>query len=206
MFSQLPARPNLEQLRKQAKNLLRRMREEDPAAKLADAQHAVARDYGFASWPALKTHVEAIAAAFVPAATPPFSGRWVATVSKSGRHPAHPFQCAVVEFDVAGDMVTIADRTTDAAGHGEHRSNHVTADGREHPAGSGYTMVCTWRHPLALEAIARSRGQVVGRVVYEVSADGRTLTISSQNARENAGGWQSEVDQTVVFERRSNSE
>jgi hypothetical protein len=55
--ARLPARPSLEQLRKQAKEELQRLREENPAAKLADAQFRVARSYGFESWPRLVQHV-----------------------------------------------------------------------------------------------------------------------------------------------------
>lgn len=58
MSRDLPPRPDLEHLKKQAKALLRSMRERDATATLADALHALARDYGFASWPKLKTHVE----------------------------------------------------------------------------------------------------------------------------------------------------
>jgi len=78
----LPARPNLEHLRSQAKTLLARMREGDAAAarvfskhhpeakglppaqvrdagfRLADAQSAVARKNGFAGWPGLARYVE----------------------------------------------------------------------------------------------------------------------------------------------------
>jgi ankyrin repeat protein len=71
-----PVRPNLEQLKHQAKDLLREIREgdaaavaelrkhhpgknggpvESAAAKLADAQLALARSYGLASWPRLVT-------------------------------------------------------------------------------------------------------------------------------------------------------
>jgi hypothetical protein len=46
----LPARPNLEHLRKEAKQRLKLLRAADPAAKLAEAQREVARDYGFPSW------------------------------------------------------------------------------------------------------------------------------------------------------------
>ena len=53
----LPPRPSLEQLRKKAKDRLDTM----PGAKLADAQFALARDYGFDSWPKLVRHVDAIA-------------------------------------------------------------------------------------------------------------------------------------------------
>jgi ankyrin repeat protein len=70
-----PVRPNLDQLRNQAKDLLRAVKQGDPAAvaelrknhpkgiaasdsttvKLADAQAALARSYGLPSWPRLVT-------------------------------------------------------------------------------------------------------------------------------------------------------
>jgi ankyrin repeat protein len=71
----LPPAPSLEQLRKQAKELLRAHRAGDPAAaarvaahdpgeplKLSGAQHVVAREHGFPSWPRLKAYVERVAA------------------------------------------------------------------------------------------------------------------------------------------------
>jgi ankyrin repeat protein len=65
----LPAHPNLDQLRHQAKDLLRAANSGEAQAlahmqlvsdqiSLASAQLAVARSYGFASWPALKAEVE----------------------------------------------------------------------------------------------------------------------------------------------------
>jgi hypothetical protein len=59
MSSQLPSHPNLEWLRKSAKKRLTELRAADPTAKLADAQRAVAREYGFPSWRKLKAHIEA---------------------------------------------------------------------------------------------------------------------------------------------------
>ncbi len=56
MSRQLPENPNLEFLKKEAKELLRTI----PGAKLADAQYTLANDYGFATWAKLKTHVEAL--------------------------------------------------------------------------------------------------------------------------------------------------
>jgi ankyrin repeat protein len=84
MSKSLPSRPNLEQLKNQAKDLLKtyktadaealkRIRANHPdysnaaeteirAAKfsLSDAQLVIAREYGFASWPRLKQHVESL--------------------------------------------------------------------------------------------------------------------------------------------------
>jgi hypothetical protein len=60
MSRDLPEFPNLDHLKKQAKALLREMQQSRPEAKLADAQHAVARQYGFQSWIRLKTYVESL--------------------------------------------------------------------------------------------------------------------------------------------------
>ena len=78
MTRRLPDHPSLEHLKKQAKVLLDQLTAGDtvaheryrallnraapPAPQLADAQLLLARDYGFASWAKLKTHVESIAA------------------------------------------------------------------------------------------------------------------------------------------------
>ncbi len=59
MAQALPARPNLAWLKKAAKERLAMLRESDPGARLFHAQLALARGHGFASWRALKTHVEA---------------------------------------------------------------------------------------------------------------------------------------------------
>ena len=61
-MSELPNRPSFDHLRKQAKALLKELRRRNPDASLTEAQHAVARAYGFASWPRLKVHVESRAA------------------------------------------------------------------------------------------------------------------------------------------------
>jgi ankyrin repeat protein len=54
----LPAQPNLEHLKNEAKQRLKALRAQEPRAQLTEAQLAVARDYGFASWRALKAHVD----------------------------------------------------------------------------------------------------------------------------------------------------
>lgn len=56
----LPDAPNLEWLRKQAKQRLKELRQADSGAKLADAQLDLARRYGFPSWRALKAHVDSL--------------------------------------------------------------------------------------------------------------------------------------------------
>ena len=53
-------RLNLEQQRKRAKELLPRLKAEDPNATLSLAQWEIAKQLGFSSWPKLKAHVDAI--------------------------------------------------------------------------------------------------------------------------------------------------
>src|SRR6266567_3322501 len=57
---QLPPRPNLDQLKRQAKELLHAGK----ARALHDAQTMLAREYGFKSWNALHDHVEAVTLEF----------------------------------------------------------------------------------------------------------------------------------------------
>jgi ankyrin repeat protein len=72
---ELPSNPNLGQLRRQAKELVRAARRGDAGAlerigsvsgevTLAAAQLAIARDYGMAGWPALKAEVQARSRSF----------------------------------------------------------------------------------------------------------------------------------------------
>jgi ankyrin repeat protein len=56
----LPAQPNLEHLKNEAKQRLKALRAQEPNAQLTEAQLAVARDYGFASWRALKAYVDEV--------------------------------------------------------------------------------------------------------------------------------------------------
>ena len=54
----LPDNPNLDHLRKQAKDLLAGLRDCDPGASLADAQASLAEQYGFRTWTDLKAEVD----------------------------------------------------------------------------------------------------------------------------------------------------
>jgi ankyrin repeat protein len=62
MSQALPARPNLDWLRKTAKQQLQQLRKTNPDAKLAGAQLALARQYGFRSWRAMKAEIDRLQA------------------------------------------------------------------------------------------------------------------------------------------------
>jgi hypothetical protein len=54
---QLPLLPHPDHLRKQAKARLAEIKAQAPDARLADAQHGIAEEYGFNSWAALQAEV-----------------------------------------------------------------------------------------------------------------------------------------------------
>ena len=180
MSRQLPPRPNLEYLRKEAKDLLETLLRQDQSAKLSDAQHALAREYGFASWPALKASVEDRRAAFDQGARL-FAGVWKVDLARSQRHPANQFQSATIVFDVDGQDLRMSDVFVDEAGREDQHVNTIRADGRERAAEPrrGYSVRASWRDPYTLETVGLKDGQPIGGATYGVSRDGRTLTISA---------------------------
>jgi hypothetical protein len=182
MSRDLPATPNIEHLRKQAKDLLNELQRDNPAAQLSDAQHAIAREHGFASWPKLKAHV---------GAPSPFVGIWSADVERSRRHPANMFQRATIEIAVRGNTVTMHDAFTDENGEVVKGRNVIEVDGRERVSDTGYALVANWVGARRLETVATKDGEPIGAASYEVAPDGSTLTFSSADA-----------EYVVVFDRR----
>ncbi len=79
----LPARPDLDQLKRQAKDLLADSRHGDHAAlarldgnagaRLSDAQFVIAREHGFASWARIRRAVLAASPQRLPVTRPPAS-------------------------------------------------------------------------------------------------------------------------------------
>src|SRR5215472_11484346 len=113
----LPARPNLDQLRHQAMDLLRAAQAGDAAATrrvervsdrltLAAAQLAVAREYGFSSWARLKAEVDARTGdlaqkveAFLDASIRDWTGRAARLLAATPEIAGYSFATAVVLGD-----------------------------------------------------------------------------------------------------------
>jgi hypothetical protein len=174
----LPNQPNLEYLRKQAKALLDGLQRLNPEARLADAQHALACEYGFKNWATLKAHIDEITAG--REAGSPFVGRWILNRSRSTLHPASPFVSGALELDVADDTVVIRHSAVDDAARVEQAVNILYADGQERDTGNGYTLLARWLGPRTISFVARQGGRIVGQGSYEVAPDGRLLTITGE--------------------------
>jgi len=85
MSSDLPARPSLEYLKKLAKERLHQLQQQNPSAKLADAQHAIAREYGFLNWSQLKDSVTSSPALPASAPASPYTGLFARFTDRAKR-------------------------------------------------------------------------------------------------------------------------
>jgi hypothetical protein len=174
MSRELPARPNLEFLKKEAKDLLPGLQLRDPSAQLSDAQYQLARDYGFDSWPKMKAHVESLEVESV------FAGRWILNRARSVQHPLNgDVRSARVAITVAGDQLTVHDEVVRDHGAPDRHHNVLQADGVERAIGDrpGYSILSRFRDPRTVEFVVRNEGTVLDQGTYEVSRDGQTLTI-----------------------------
>ena len=118
-MAELPARPSLDHLRREARDLLRAAQAGDPAAAgriravsavptLASAQLALAREYGFASWARLKAEVEARttdlarqADMFCEASIRDWTGRAARMLAANPELAGYNFATAVILGDAA---------------------------------------------------------------------------------------------------------
>jgi hypothetical protein len=194
MSQLLPQFPNLEHLKGQAKDVLRVVRRRKPGWKLADAQHAVARGYGFLNWPELKTHVESVrrqsAPSSVARAIPnannecdvreshPLVGTWTLNASRSTYRASRlPQDGVMLEFEMSGHTISMTQVVVDPSGRDMAMKLSIRADGHPQPVrfGKGVVLEARWVDAGILEAIVKNGEQIISRGTYEVLADGQTL-------------------------------
>jgi ankyrin repeat protein len=154
-MSTLPSNPSLEQLRHQARDLQRDARAGEREAcerirsvsgselvTLAGAQLAIARGYGFASWPALKAEVEARTRTLVEAVEAFLSESVRGRIGRAGQllaqHPGisgYDFRTAVA-LGGAARVSPALERDPDLAGHRDPRTGwtalHLACASRRH--------------------------------------------------------------------------
>jgi hypothetical protein len=124
----------------------------------------------------------------------PFVGNWTANLVKSRLDPNYQFQSVTLRVAVAGDTVTMASELVNAAGQNQQAAETFRTDGTETPGtlNPGVILVARWVGSHVLATIARKDGRMFGLVTYEVSDDGKTLTVRSSGA----------VEHVIVFDRQ----
>lgn len=129
-----------------------------------------------------------------------FTGTWVANLTKSQRHQNHQFRSATLRFEVAGDAISLTQAGVNMSGKHESSTVQLQADGEEHPVSPqapGVVVVTKWIGPHVLETLGKKDAEVVGRGIYEISRDGRTLTATVSGT--DASG--ATFEQVIVFDR-----
>jgi hypothetical protein len=176
--SDLPGRPNIDQLRRQARELLRAAADGEPAAlariravsereSLSAAQLAVAREYGFASWPALHAEVERRRAGR-PAGeggTGPGETRW----SFGGASPIETAAGMLYPGGlVAGPDRALLDASLLPSGQTSHRLAGPGADRSARAAGSN-AMVVLAEAAISAVTLTDDQGTTYALQVREIS-------------------------------------
>jgi hypothetical protein len=110
------------------------------------------------------------------------------TDSQSFRQP--PVWDVTVEFEMTDGSLTLTQIAADAAGRESAVKMAIQIDGQDHPIKFGNDLVlrAKWTELGALETIVKQGERIVGKGMYEVSADGQSLIVST-------------AEHTVVFAR-----
>lgn len=219
MPQHLPSRPNLDHLKKQAKDVLRLARHQSLSWRLTDAQHAVARGYGFDSWPMLKRHVESKGRPrrTGPSAQPreertaesnqavvavvgegdgrsvhPLAGAWVMRQSTpSEDHAPFAIDDMLVEFALHDGAIALTQIVV-SSGRQSAIKTAIQPDGQDNAAefGDGLVLRASWTDERTLVLRFARDETVVSTWTYTVSVDGRSLVASAP-------------DRVLAFERMS---
>jgi hypothetical protein len=128
-------------------------------------------------------------------------GTWTADVTRSKPSPENMFQSADVTIDVAEHTVTITNDITRASGQSVHDTATYQTDGKEHPvdADRRFASVARWVNGNRLEMVGKMGQQIVTSMTYEVSPNGKTLTLRAPYRNEQNG---SEFMQEFVYSRK----
>ena len=183
MSQRLPVRPNLDHLRRHAKIVLRVARADKRGWRLADAQRALARGFGYESWAELKRHVDstprAAGAARIPKTAPltarakngshdcAFEGIWVSEAERR----------TVLAIDRTDGAIVLTQITDDQQGRSVASTLVLNDDGEEHPLpfGEDLTVRVCRQNARSLRTVVSRGSDAVAEGLYALAPDGRTL-------------------------------
>jgi len=116
--------------------------------------------------------------------TDPFVGTWILNVEKSEFDANHRPQAAtvVVELDAEGAYLQKAEGINEKGEPCAERPERFLADGQPHPLPDFPGLRCVMKKPDAntmTGEVTREDGSVVGGVTTEVSADGKSKTVTN---------------------------
>jgi hypothetical protein len=131
----------------------------------------------------------------------PFIGKWTMNAAKSKFSPGPPAKSATGVFSASGaDGVKVVFDGVSGSGEKIHWEYTATHDGKDHPMTGnpeGDTVALKRLNANSVEATYKKGGKVTVTNVRTVSADGKTMTVTTKGT--NAQGQT--VDNTLIFEK-----
>jgi hypothetical protein len=192
MSLRLPARPHLDLLKRQAKAALRVGRRLHPEWRLADAQRALARGYGLASWKDLKQAIGSARRAREVAPRVASPGRAGAGPGSEASTTAHQFQGSWIARETSPDRVALeiteivdglllTQVVAPIGGNVVASALLLGTDGHEQPLAIGEDprLRATWTDPQTLHTTVRRGDVTMAEGTYAVSRDGQTLSFTT---------------------------
>lgn len=130
----------------------------------------------------------------------PLNGTWKANLEKSKRDPNHMFSSLTMTIDVSSDLVMVTFNGVNKEGKEEGGSTKLIPDGKSYPVpqAQGFVQITKWLNANTLETSAQKDGTIVGKSTYEVSPNGKELTVRIHGI--DAKGLP--FDQIIVLDRQ----
>jgi ketosteroid isomerase-like protein len=189
MSQRLPVRPNLDQLKRHAKTVLRLARADRRNWRLADAQRAIALGFGFSSWSDLKRQV--LAAPSASASNGPSS--MTEPPRASSREETALAGIWICEGEIRTTLgieltegaIVLTQLTEDGTGRPIANTLVLNDNGEERPLPhrDDLTIRAHWRDARSLCTTVRRGGHTVAEGTYTVASDGRTLSTETGSLR-----------------------
>lgn len=143
----------------------------------------------------------ALATTALLAQADPFAGTWTLNLAKSKYDPGPAPKTASVTFSTVGKTVKAVINGVSGTGEKMHWEYSAAMDGKDHPmtgSADGDTISLKPLGPNSIETTYKLKGKVTLVNVRTVSADGKTLTVTTKGT--NAQGQK--TNNVQVFEKK----
>ena len=151
---------------------------------------------------ALACAVVSLPAASQQPTADPFVGTWILNLAKSKYTPGPPPKSATLVISRQGTTVTVTVDAVNAAGVASHWMYAAAPDGKDYPASGNPDVDAVVMKAIdarTVDVVQKKAGKPTLTVRRSVSADGKTLTVTSSG--QNAAGLA--VSTVAVYDRKS---
>jgi hypothetical protein len=110
----------------------------------------------------------------------PFEGKWVASPAEARYEYGTAPQSAICTMDAEGSRLTVTESEMPLRGAPQHRTYILDTDGKDHPVSpeAGASAAAATLTKRTLEAAFKQNGTVVRREKWDLSTDGKEMTVT----------------------------